>query len=67
MVNERLEELLQAVKKKKTYVDISDDLVRWVGARELEKRRFKDAVKQTRAKLHQVAGAYRDGPGGDDR
>ena len=58
MTEDRLSELVQTVKKKQEYSNICEDLVLWVGKRELEKRRFKEAVKHTRAKLHQVAGAY---------
>jgi 16S rRNA (guanine(1405)-N(7))-methyltransferase len=44
------------------YRDVCPDLVRTIGARELARRRsFKEAVKSTRNKLHQVSGAYLPG------
>jgi 16S rRNA (guanine(1405)-N(7))-methyltransferase len=59
MIDEALQQLMESVASRKPYDQISPDLVRWVGQRELEKRRnFKQAVKATRSKLHQVAGAY---------
>ena len=55
----RLKELVTAVANSPKYAHISLDLVRQVGARELAVRRsFKDAVKATKNKLHQVGGAY---------
>jgi 16S rRNA (guanine(1405)-N(7))-methyltransferase len=54
-----LEELITAVRRGARYASISSDLVRRIGAQELEKRRsLKEAVKATRSKLHQVGGAY---------
>lgn len=44
------------------YRDVCPDLVRSIGAQELSRRRsFKEAVKSTRNKLHQVSGAYQPG------
>jgi 16S rRNA (guanine(1405)-N(7))-methyltransferase len=41
------------------YKDVSADLIRSIGARELAKRSsLKEAVKATKSKLHQVGGAY---------
>ncbi|GJM42732.1 MAG: 16S rRNA methyltransferase [Ardenticatenaceae bacterium] len=41
------------------YREIAPDLVRRIGSQELAKRRsFKEAVKATKNKLHQVGGAY---------
>jgi 16S rRNA (guanine(1405)-N(7))-methyltransferase len=56
-----LEELVQSVHAASRYQAISLDLVRQVGARELAKgRKLKEAIKTTRAKLHQVAVAYQE-------
>jgi 16S rRNA (guanine(1405)-N(7))-methyltransferase len=57
-----LDELVAAVIAGAHYRHIHPDLVRQVGAQELAKgRRFKEAVKATRNKLHQVGGAYQEG------
>jgi len=57
-----LDRLVEAVMSSTRYAAISMELVRSVGARELQKRRnFKEAVKQTRSKLHQVGVAYQEG------
>lgn len=57
-----LERLVEAVMASPRYAALSEELVRSVGARELQKRRnFKEAVKQTRSKLHQVGAAYQEG------
>lgn len=46
------------------YRDIHPDLIRSIGLQELQKRRnFKDALKATKNKLHQVGGAYFHGHG----
>jgi 16S rRNA (guanine(1405)-N(7))-methyltransferase len=61
-MTERLDELVTAVRTGARYRTICEPLVRRVGAAELAKRpSFKAAVKETRSKLHQVAGAYLDG------
>jgi 16S rRNA (guanine(1405)-N(7))-methyltransferase len=58
----RLEELVRSVVESQKYRAVSEDLVRRIGRRELAARRsLKEAVKATRNKLHQVAGAYLDG------
>ncbi len=64
MVDEKLlEQLIEAVRKGARYSDISVDLVRRVGEQELDRgRSFKDVVKATRNKLHQVGGAYQERP-----
>lgn len=60
--NRQLDDLINAVLDSSKYRTISVDLVRRIGLRELEGRRnFKESVKATRNKLHQVAGAYLDG------
>jgi 16S rRNA (guanine(1405)-N(7))-methyltransferase len=57
-----LEKLVTEVKASAKYRHVSDDLVRDLGAQELTKRDYREAVKATRNKLHQVAGAYLDRP-----
>jgi 16S rRNA (guanine(1405)-N(7))-methyltransferase len=57
-----LERLVQEVLTSPKYRDISPALVHTIGMQELTRRRnFKEAVKATKNKLHQVAGAYLDG------
>jgi 16S rRNA (guanine(1405)-N(7))-methyltransferase len=59
---DELQRLVDAVTASPRYAAISLELVRSVGARELQKRRnFKEAVKHTRSKLHQVGVAYQEG------
>jgi 16S rRNA (guanine(1405)-N(7))-methyltransferase len=54
-----LDDLLTAVTQSPKYRTIAPDLIRRLGAAELAKRRsFKEAVKGTKNKLHQVGGAY---------
>ncbi len=54
-----LEKLVTAVLASAKYQHISPELVERIGARELTVRRsFKEAVKATKNKLHQVGGAY---------
>jgi 16S rRNA (guanine(1405)-N(7))-methyltransferase len=56
-----LDELVAAVRAGAHYRHIHPELVRQVGAQELAKgRKFKEAVKATRNKLHQVGGAYQE-------
>jgi 16S rRNA (guanine(1405)-N(7))-methyltransferase len=58
-----LDELIKSVREGARYKAISAELVRRVGAQELAKgRSFKEAVKATRNKLHQVGGAYQETP-----
>ncbi len=57
--NPQLDELVAAVLSSPKYQHISPDFIGSVGSRELAKRRTgKEAVKATKNKLHQVAGAY---------
>jgi len=57
--NPQLDDLVAAVLSSPKYHHITSDFIRGVGSRELAKRRtWKEAVKATRNKLHQVAGAY---------
>jgi len=59
---EELDSLVQAVHKSPKYRNVSLDVVRNVGARELAARRnWRDALKATKNKLHQVGAAYLDG------
>jgi len=58
-----LDQLVSAVRASARYRTVAEPLARSVGARELAKRRsLKEAVKATRSKLHQVAGAYLEEP-----
>ncbi len=62
--NAALERLISDVQASSKYKDIHPDLIRNVAAQELQKRRsFKDALKATKNKLHQVGGAYFSGHG----
>ncbi len=56
---EDLAALVEAVTGSAKYAAIAPDLIRSIGRRELDIRpRLKEAVKQTKRKLHQVAAAY---------
>lgn len=58
-----LDALVTAVTKSRKYRHIAPDLIRRIGAVELQKRpRLKEAIKATKNKLHQVGGAYFDKP-----
>lgn len=58
-----LDTLVDTVCASPKYATLARDFVRSVGGRELAKGlRLKDAVKATKNKLHQVAGAYLDKP-----
>ena len=53
--------LVAGVLKSAKYRNVCDDLIRSIGAQELERRRgLKEAIKATKDRLHQVAGAYLD-------
>lgn len=57
----QLDKLVTAVSQSSKYQHISPALIQRVGADELAKRRsYKEAVKATKNKLHQVGGAYQD-------
>lgn len=59
----QLELLVASVLSSAKYSRISPGLIREIGARELSIRRsFKDAVKETKNKLHQVGAVYLDRP-----
>ncbi len=58
-----LDELVRLVQSSEKYRFISSDLVRELGRKELAKRRnLKEAVKETRTKLHQIGSAYQEKP-----
>src|SRR3954454_15558408 len=53
--------LIASVQSSQKYAAISEDMIRSIGLRELAARRnLKEAIKATKNKLHQVAGAYLD-------
>src|SRR5436190_9967038 len=58
---DNIAELIQAVQSSQKYAAISEAMIRSIGMRELTARRnLKEAIKATKNKLHQVAGAYLD-------
>jgi 16S rRNA (guanine(1405)-N(7))-methyltransferase len=58
---DNIAELIQAVQSSQKYAAISGAMIRSIGLRELAARRnLKEAIKATKNKLHQVAGAYLD-------
>ena len=60
-MHEPLEQLVQAVRESAKYRHVSEELIRRLGVRELARRRnLKEAIKETKNTLHQVAGAYLD-------
>lgn len=60
---EPLDQLVAAVRASTRYRSVAEPLIRRLGERELAKRRsLKEAIKATKNKLHQVAGAYLDEP-----
>ena len=59
--SDELEHLVRLVQESTKYAAISPDLIRSLGAQELNKRSdLKQAVKSTRSKLHQVGSAYQE-------
>jgi len=57
----QLQSLVRAVSSTTKYKQISPDLIQVIGQRELAIRpSWKEAIKATKSKLHQVAGAYQD-------
>src|SRR6266487_5383309 len=59
--DDRLETLVESVLASAKYRGICRDVVVNIGSQELRKRHnFKEAVKATKGKLHQVSGAYLD-------
>ncbi|HEX2348909.1 MAG TPA: hypothetical protein VHI51_10800 [Ktedonobacterales bacterium] len=58
-----LNQLVAAIQASAHYRSVAEPLIRRLGARELANRRsLKEAIKATKNKLHQVAGAYLDEP-----
>jgi 16S rRNA (guanine(1405)-N(7))-methyltransferase len=56
---EQVDRLVKAVLKSPKYRNICKDLIKNIGMRELSRQKnFKQAVKSTKNKLHQVGGAY---------
>jgi 16S rRNA (guanine(1405)-N(7))-methyltransferase len=56
---EQLDQLVEAVLAGPKYASLSRSLIERIGRQELGRRRsLKEAIKQTRRKLHQVGGAY---------
>ncbi len=54
-----LDQLVAAVLSSPKYRNVCADFIRYIGARELARRRgLKEAIKATKNKLHQVGGAY---------
>jgi len=57
-----LDQLVEDVQSNKKYASILPDFIRSIGKSELEKRHnLKEAIKETKSKLHQVTGVYLDG------
>lgn len=60
-IDKQLQALVSAISSTKKYNQVSPDLIRAIGQHELTIRpSWKEAVKATKSKLHQVAGAYQD-------
>ncbi len=60
---DQIDQLVQAVQNSAKYRTISAELIRRIGSRELAIRRnLKTAIKETKNRLHQIAGAYLDKP-----
>jgi 16S rRNA (guanine(1405)-N(7))-methyltransferase len=59
---DNIDDLIQAVRSSQKYAAIDAAMIRAIGLRELAARRsLKEAIKATKNKLHQVAGAYFEG------
>lgn len=59
---QHIDDLIEAVLSSANYRYVCPDLVRTVALQEIAKRRtFKEALKATKNKLHQVGGVYLDG------
>jgi 16S rRNA (guanine(1405)-N(7))-methyltransferase len=59
--NDQITQLVENILKSNKYQHVSPDLIERIGRTELSKRRkFKDALKATKSKLHQISGAYMD-------
>ncbi len=54
-----LERLVASIEQSARYRRLCPDVIRRIGARELERRKtWKEAEKETRSRLHQIGGAY---------
>lgn len=61
VTNDLLDQLEKAVQASAKYRRISPDFIRRLGSRELSKRSsLKEAIKETKNRMHQAAGAYLD-------
>src|SRR5438093_8209835 len=59
--NNQLGTLVDAILTSSKYKDVCEELITYIGAQELGKRRnVKEALKATKNKLYQVGGAYLD-------
>jgi 16S rRNA (guanine(1405)-N(7))-methyltransferase len=59
--HQQIERLIEAVLTSSKYKSIGVDFIRYIGAQELTTRdNLKAAIKATKSKLHQVAGAYQE-------
>lgn len=59
--DKQLQSLVEAITSTSKYKQVTPDLIQVIGQRELAIRpSWKEAVKATKSKLHQVAGAYQD-------
>lgn len=57
--DEQLDQLVKAVLESSKYINVCEELIKNIGMRELRKRQnLKKAIKSTKNKLHQIAGAY---------
>ncbi len=57
--NDQLAKLIETVSVSSKYREVSDELIRSIGSRELSKRsNLKEGIKATKNKLHQIGGAY---------
>ncbi len=58
-MNDTLDRLTVSLQESAKYRNVSEDLIRRIGQRELTRRRnLKEAIKETKNTLHQIAGAY---------
>ncbi|MFN8494039.1 MAG: hypothetical protein U0350_40955 [Caldilineaceae bacterium] len=61
-MSDQLEQLVNSIRSSAKYKNLPTELTSSIGAQELERRRnLKEAVKATKNRLHQLAGAYQLG------
>lgn len=61
--DEELNRLVEEISASRRYRRVSPELVRRIGSQELARRRkYQEAVRSTRSKLHQVGAAYQETP-----